>query len=105
MSRQITALSELQKRFSFQLSSAGQQQLELENEFSFNAEAQRIVSVNSANLVAALEVFCGGLDTFCNRTVPDTLTTIRNLEQSRIVYDAYRGDMERLHLSEDAPTS
>ncbi|KAL7060900.1 hypothetical protein AAHC03_09443 [Spirometra sp. Aus1] len=105
MSRQITALSELQKRFSFQLSSAGQQQPELENEFSFNAEAQRLVSLNSANLVSALDVFCGGLETFCNRTVPDTLATIRNLEQSRIVYDAYRGDMERLHIPQDPPTT
>ncbi|VDL93941.1 unnamed protein product [Schistocephalus solidus] len=61
------------------------------------------MQVVKTDIFAALDVFCGGLETFCNHTVPDTLATIRNLEQSRIVYDAYRSDMERLHIPQDAP--
>ena len=45
---------------------------------------------------AALELFYDGLDTFCKKTVPDTLTTIRQLEHARLVYDAYRNDLDRM---------
>lgn len=41
-------------------------------------------------------MFCDGLDTFCKKTVPDTLTTIRQLEHARLVFDAYRNDLERM---------
>lgn len=43
----------------------------------------------------ALNLFCDGLDTFCKKTVPDTLATIRQLEHARLVYDAYRNDLAR----------
>ncbi|VDO13711.1 unnamed protein product, partial [Rodentolepis nana] len=44
----------------------------------------------------ALELFCDGLDTFCKKTVPDTLATIRQLEHARLIYDAHRNDLARL---------
>ncbi|KAL5108373.1 Arfaptin-1 [Taenia crassiceps] len=96
MISQMNAMTGLEQSLSSQLTIAAQQQPELHSEFMQNAEIQRVIAASTSSYANALELFCDGLDTFCKKTVPDTLTTIRQLEHARLVYDAYRNDLERI---------
>ncbi|CDI98096.1 arfaptin 2 [Echinococcus multilocularis] len=93
---QMNAMTGLEQSLSSQFTIAAQQQPELDSEFMHNSEIQRVVATSTASYVSALELFCDGLDTFCKKTVPDTLTTIRQLEHARLVYDTYRNELERM---------
>ncbi|VDM31500.1 unnamed protein product [Hydatigera taeniaeformis] len=93
---QMNAMTGLEQSLSSQLTIAAQQQPELHSEFMNNAEIQQVIAASTTSYVSALEMFCDGLDTFCKKTVPDTLNTIRQLEHARLVYDAYRNDLDRL---------
>jgi hypothetical protein len=44
----------------------------------------------------ALNFFISTLDTLCNKTIEDTITTIRLYEMSRLEYDACRTELELL---------
>ena len=39
-------------------------------------------------------MFISSLTTLCNKTIEDTLTTVRNYEAARLEYDAYKVDLE-----------
>ncbi|KAM7535091.1 hypothetical protein Aperf_G00000099669 [Anoplocephala perfoliata] len=92
----MTATTVLEQSFSKQLNIAAQRQPELNNEFAQNAEIQHVAGLSLDNYILALNQFCDGLETFCKKTVPDTLATIRQLEHARLVYDAYRNDLTRI---------
>ncbi|CAL8079733.1 unnamed protein product [Calicophoron daubneyi] len=85
-----------QRQMAGQLALLGQQQLELTEEFAYNAEAQRVVSLNGDKLLTALDAFCDGLNTLVNHTIEDTLLTIKHMNSARIEYDAYRKEVEAL---------
>jgi len=44
--------------------------------------------------LGALNFFTSSLNTLCNKTIEDTLQSIRLYEAARIEYDAYRSDLE-----------
>nr|CUU97619.1 hypothetical transcript [Hymenolepis microstoma] len=64
--------------------------------YEIGQEPEKPGLVIRESVASALELFCDGLDTFCKKTVPDTLATIRQLEHARLVYDAHRNDLARL---------
>ena len=47
-------------------------------------------------LAEKLNSFASTLNTLCNKTMDDTLLTIRNYEAARLEYDANRNDLEAL---------
>jgi hypothetical protein len=67
---------------------------ELQKEFSTNAETQKTLSKNGEHLLAALNFFVSSVNTLANRTMEDTITTVRLYEIARVEFDAYRGDLE-----------
>ena len=76
--------------FSFYLS--GDTFLELKHksfhlcdEYGYNAEAQSLLVRHGEVLMGALNYFISTLDTLCNKTIEDTITTIRLYETSRFV--------------------
>lgn len=69
---------------------------ELQEEFIYNSETQRTLSRNGETLLNALNFFVSSVNTLCNKTMEDTLATIKQYEQARIEYDAYRSDLEAL---------
>ncbi|MCL4138486.1 UNVERIFIED_CONTAM: hypothetical protein GTU68_062476 [Idotea baltica] len=69
---------------------------ELQEEFIYNAETQRTLTKNGETLLGALNFFVNSVNTLCNKTMEDTLLTIKQYEQARIEYDAYRSDLETL---------
>lgn len=69
---------------------------ELQEEFAYNCETQRVISKNGETLIGALNFFTSSVNTLCNKTMDDTLQTIKLYEATRVEYDAYRTDLELL---------
>ncbi|XP_035229404.1 LOW QUALITY PROTEIN: arfaptin-2-like [Stegodyphus dumicola] len=69
---------------------------ELQEEFLYNADTQRSLSKNGETLLGALNFFVSSLNTLCNKTMDDTLLTVKQYESARLEYDAYRNDLEEL---------
>jgi len=67
---------------------------DLQDEFSQNAALQKVVSKNGETLIAALTFFTENLQTLSTKTIDDTIMTIRDYENCRVEYDAYRTDLE-----------
>ncbi len=91
---------------------------ELIDEFSSNCETQRNLVKNGETLLSkplyllflfylffyfknldSINGFTSALNTFCSKTMEDTLLTVNNYEGARLEYDAYRFDMEILQNS------
>uniref|UniRef100_A0A0K8TMD7 Putative arfaptin n=1 Tax=Tabanus bromius TaxID=304241 RepID=A0A0K8TMD7_TABBR len=75
-------------------SDLAQKSPELQEEFTYNSETQRNLTKNGELLLNALNFFISSVNTLCNKTIDDTLITIRQYETARIEYDAYRMDLE-----------
>jgi len=67
---------------------------ELQQEFLFNAEAQRNLTKNGQQLLASLNFFVSSVNTIVNKTMEDSLLTVKQYEVARVEYDAYRTDLE-----------
>eukprot|EP00092_Neocalanus_flemingeri_P016152 GFUD01017480.1.p1 GENE.GFUD01017480.1~~GFUD01017480.1.p1 ORF type:complete len:332 (-),score=118.73 GFUD01017480.1:110-1048(-) len=67
---------------------------ELQQEFLYNAEAQRNLTKNGQKLLASLNFFVSSVNTIVNKTMEDSLLTVKQYETARVEYDAYRTDLE-----------
>ena len=67
---------------------------DLQQEFLFNAESQRNLTKNGQQLLASLNFFVSSVNTIVNKTMEDSLATVKMYETARIEYDAYRTDLE-----------
>lgn len=67
---------------------------ELHQEFACNAETQKTMFKSGEMLVGALEFFTSNLGTLCDKTIEDTLLTVKQYETARVEYDAFRTDFE-----------
>lgn len=67
---------------------------ELQEEFLYNSETQRNLSKNGQQLILALNFFVSSVNTLCNKTMEDTIFTVKQYETARIEFDAYRNDLE-----------
>lgn len=74
---------------------------ELQEEFLYNSETQRNLTKNGETLLSALNFFTSSVNTLCNKTIEDTLQSIRQYETARVEYDAYRTDLENLTSKAD----
>lgn len=71
---------------------------ELHEEFGYNAETQKLLAKNGETLLGAINFFISSVNTLVNKTIEDTLVTVKQYETARIEYDAYRTDLEELNL-------
>uniref|UniRef100_A0A672M1Q3 Arfaptin-2-like n=1 Tax=Sinocyclocheilus grahami TaxID=75366 RepID=A0A672M1Q3_SINGR len=69
---------------------------ELQDEFGYNAETQRLLCKNGETLLGAINFFVSSINTLVNKTMEDTLMTIKIYENARLEFDAYRTDLEEL---------
>ena len=76
---------------------------ELNTEFQFNSETQKVISRNGETLLDALKYFVANLQTIITKTMDDTLQTAKGYDSSRLAYDAYRVECE--NLQKQAATS
>uniref|UniRef100_A0A673ZS54 ARF interacting protein 2 n=1 Tax=Salmo trutta TaxID=8032 RepID=A0A673ZS54_SALTR len=78
---------------------------ELRDEFGYNAETQKLLCRNGEVLLGAINFFVSSINTLVNKTMEDTLMTIKLYEAARLEFDAYRADLEELSLGpRDAAT-
>ncbi|XP_076876269.1 arfaptin-2b isoform X5 [Brachyhypopomus gauderio] len=71
---------------------------ELRDEFGYNAETQKLLCKNGETLLGAINFFVSSINTLVNKTMEDTLMTIKMYENARLEFDAYRADLEELNL-------
>ncbi|XP_077956536.1 arfaptin-2 isoform X3 [Gasterosteus aculeatus] len=71
---------------------------ELQDEFGYNAETQKLLCKNGEALLSAINFFVSSVDTLVNKTMEDTLMTVKLYENTRLEFDAYRSDLEELSL-------
>ncbi|KAM6987168.1 arfaptin-2b isoform 5-T5 [Aplochiton taeniatus] len=71
---------------------------ELRDEFGYNAETQKLLCKNGETLLGAINFFVSSVNTLVNKTMEDTLQTIKLYENARLEFDAYRADLEELSL-------
>ncbi|KAG7243061.1 hypothetical protein INR49_016436 [Caranx melampygus] len=71
---------------------------ELQDEFGYNAETQKLLCKNGEALLGAINFFVSSINTLVNKTMEDTLMTIKQYENARLEFDAYRSDLEELSL-------
>ncbi|XP_077360601.1 arfaptin-2b isoform X2 [Festucalex cinctus] len=71
---------------------------ELRDEFGYNAETQKLLCKNGETLLGAINYFVSSINTLVNKTMEDTLMTIKMYENARLEFDAYRSDLEELSL-------
>ncbi|KAJ8266673.1 hypothetical protein GJAV_G00133310 [Gymnothorax javanicus] len=78
---------------------------ELRDEFGYNAETQKLLCRNGETLLGAINFFVSSINTLVNKTMEDTLMTIKMYENARLEFDAYRADLEELNMGpRDATT-
>ena len=56
---------------------------ELQEEFSYNSETQKSLCGNGETLLSALNFFTSSVSTLCNKTMEDTLITVKQYESAR----------------------
>ncbi|XP_024132448.1 arfaptin-2a isoform X2 [Oryzias melastigma] len=71
---------------------------ELQDEFGYNAETQKLLCKNGESLLGAINFFVSSVNTLVNKTMEDTLMTIKHYENARLEFDAYRSDLEELSM-------
>ncbi|XP_041055178.1 arfaptin-2-like isoform X1 [Carcharodon carcharias] len=79
-------------------SDLSQKSPELQEEFGYNADTQKLLCKNGETLLGAINFFVSSINTLVNKTMEDTLLTIKLFENARLEYDAYRTDLEELNL-------
>jgi len=72
---------------------------ELQDQLQANATTQSILEKNGEGLLGAIKTFVDSLNTLVNVTIQDTFLTIKNYENARIEYDAYRNDIVTLETA------
>ncbi|XP_061485273.1 arfaptin-2 isoform X2 [Rhineura floridana] len=86
-------------------SDLSQKSPELQEEFGYNAETQKLLCKNGETLLGAVNFFVSSINTLVSKTMEDTLMTVKQYETARLEYDAYRTDLEELNLGpRDAST-
>jgi hypothetical protein len=70
--------------------------LSLTVDFRQNADMFRSMAKSGEKLVLALRFFCSNLDTVANKTIADTILTIKSYENSRLEYDAEKNAVANL---------
>ncbi|KAH9594832.1 Arfaptin-1, variant 2 [Schistosoma haematobium] len=84
-----------QRAFTSHMTTLIVQQPDLNSEFTYNTETQRIVISNGEKLLASLNHFVNSLNTLVSHTFEDTWTTVSSMQSARIQYDAYRNEMNQ----------
>uniref|UniRef100_A0A0B6ZPG7 AH domain-containing protein n=1 Tax=Arion vulgaris TaxID=1028688 RepID=A0A0B6ZPG7_9EUPU len=96
MSSHFYNVVQTQKALGESFSELAQKSPELQEEFIYNCETQRTLVKNGDILLGALNFFVSSVNTLVNKTIEDTLLTVKNYESARLEYDAYRTDYESL---------
>ena len=94
MNQHFFNMVQSQKHLADAFADLGMKSPELQDEFNYNSETQRSLAKNGEVLLGALSFFTSNLTTLVNKTMEDSIATVKAYEIARIEYDAYRADVE-----------
>lgn len=94
----FTQVVQTQRALGEAFSEQAQRSVELQEEFTYNCETQRALVKNGETLLAAINFFVSTVNTLCNKTIEDTLLTVKHYENARLEFDAYRADVEQYNI-------
>ena len=97
MNQYFYNMVQTQKHLADAFADLGMKSPELQDEFNYNSETQRSLVKNGEILLGALSFFTSNLTTLVNKTMEDSIMTVKAYEIARIEYDAYRADVEAPH--------
>uniref|UniRef100_A0A8C4R6A7 ARF interacting protein 2 n=1 Tax=Eptatretus burgeri TaxID=7764 RepID=A0A8C4R6A7_EPTBU len=100
LTRHFSLVVQTQRTLGDTFADLSQKSPELQEEFGYNAETQRLLCKNGETLLSAINFFVSSVNTLVNKTMEDTLLTIKQYESARIEYDAYRTDLEEMSLAQ-----
>ncbi|OCT97001.1 arfaptin-1 isoform X2 [Xenopus laevis] len=98
LSTQLFHMVQTQRQLGDAFADLSLKSLELHEEFGYNADTQKLLAKNGETLLGAMNFFISGVNTLVNKTIEDTLVTVKQYETSRVEYDAYRTDLEELNM-------
>ncbi|XP_061440598.1 arfaptin-1 isoform X3 [Rhineura floridana] len=98
LSTQLFQMVNTQRQLGDAFADLSLKSLELHEEFGYNADTQKLLAKNGETLLGAINFFIANVNTLVNKTIEDTLMTVKQYESARIEYDAYRTDLEELNL-------
>nr|XP_006111629.1 arfaptin-1 isoform X3 [Pelodiscus sinensis] len=98
LSTQLYQMVNTQRQLGDAFADLSLKSLELHEEFGYNADTQKLLAKNGETLLGAINFFIASVNTLVNKTIEDTLLTVKQYENARIEYDAYRTDLEELNL-------
>ncbi|XP_034437122.1 arfaptin-1 isoform X3 [Hippoglossus hippoglossus] len=105
LANQLSQIMQTQRQLGDAFADLSLKSPELHEEFGFNAETQKLLSKNGETLLGAITFFIASVNTLVDKTIDDTMITIKLYEVARVEYDAYRTDLEELNLGpRDATT-
>ncbi|XP_071977293.1 arfaptin-1 isoform X2 [Engystomops pustulosus] len=105
LSSQLYQMVQTQRQMGDAFADLSLKSIELHEEFGYNADTQKLLAKNGETLLGAINFFISSVNTLVNKTIEDTLITVKQYETARIEYDAYRTDLEELNLGpRDATT-
>ncbi|XP_054254713.1 arfaptin-2 isoform X1 [Indicator indicator] len=99
MTAHLYSLVQTQHALGDAFADLSQKSPELQEEFGYNAETQKLLCRNGETLLGAVNFFVSSINTLVNKTMEDTLMTVKQYETARLEYDAYRTDLEELSLA------
>ncbi|XP_029628869.1 arfaptin-2 isoform X5 [Salmo trutta] len=70
---------------------------ELRDEFGYNAETQKLLCRNGEALLGAINFFVSSINTLVNKTMEDTLMTIKLYEAARLEFDVFHADLAEVN--------
>ncbi|KAM7168674.1 arfaptin-1 isoform 1-T3 [Macrochelys suwanniensis] len=98
LSTQLYQMVNTQRQLGDAFADLSLKSLELHEEFGYNADTQKLLAKNGETLLGAINFFIASVNTLVNKTIEDTLMTVKQYESARVEYDAYRTDLEELNL-------
>ena len=96
---------QVQKALADVFSDLSFKQPELQQSFASNSSTQKSLAKNGDKLLSAIRFFTDALDTLINKTMQDTLLTIKQYQYARVQYDALRNEHEADPSAATAPTA
>ncbi|KAM7008747.1 arfaptin-1 isoform 2-T2 [Tautogolabrus adspersus] len=105
LANQLSQMMQTQRQLGDAFADLSLKSPELHEEFSYNADTQKLLSKNGDTLLGAINFFIASVNTLVDKTIEDTMLNIKQYEFARVEYDAYRTDLEELNLGpRDATT-
>ncbi|NWX26206.1 ARFP1 protein, partial [Notiomystis cincta] len=83
LSTQLFQMVHTQRQLGDAFADLSLKSLELHEEFGYNADTQKLLAKNGETLLGAINFFIASVNTLVNKTIEDTLLTVKQYESAR----------------------